>query len=264
MKKLFFIGAGKMATAIAGGLTSSGKFQACELGACDTDLRAAAAFEEATGIQVCSSDEGIKESSALLLAVKPQVIYSLAEQKDLMKDKLIISIAAGISIAQLAEITGSSRIIRVMPNTPALVGKGASGYACSENISQEEENFAIETLSAVGIAFKFAESALDAVTALSGSGPAYVFEFIQALADGGVAEGLPRDTAQILAAQTVIGAAEMVLKTNEHPASLKDKVTSPAGTTSRALEVLADRGFSGTVIRAVRAAAARSRELGKK
>ncbi|MBE6377290.1 MAG: pyrroline-5-carboxylate reductase [Lentisphaerae bacterium] len=264
MKKLFFIGAGKMATAIAGGITASGKFQASELGACDPDIRAAAAFEEATGIKVYSSGEGIKESSALLLAVKPQVIHSLAAQKDLMKDKLIISIAAGISIAQLAEITGSNRIIRVMPNTPALVGKGASGYSCSEMISPEEENFAKEILSAVGVAFKFAESSLDAVTALSGSGPAYVFEFIQALADGGVAEGLPRDTAQILAAQTLIGAAEMVLKTQEHPCSLKDKVTSPAGTTSRALEVLADRGFAGTVIKAVRAAAERSRELGTK
>lgn len=265
MKKLYFIGAGKMATAIAGGLTASGNFSAKELGAFDPDPRSAEFFTNASAIPVDtdSPSDGIRESSALLLAVKPQVIASLAVYRDLMKDKLIISIAAGISIDQLKEITGSSRIIRVMPNTPALVGKGASGYVCSENISADEESFAKKILGSVGIAFKFNEPALDAVTALSGSGPAYVFEFIQALADGGVAEGLPRDTAQILAAQTLIGAAEMVLKTGEHPSSLKDKVTSPAGTTSRALEVLADRSFSGTVIKAVRAAAARSRELGK-
>ncbi len=265
MKKLYFIGAGKMATAIAGGLTASQKFSPEELGAFDPDPSSAESFNRASAIQVDTNfpENGISETSAVLLAVKPQVIASLAIYRDLMKDKLIISIAAGISIDQLKEITGSSRIIRVMPNTPALVGKGASGYACSENISDDEENFAKEILGAVGIAFKFDETALDAVTALSGSGPAYVFEFIQALADGGVAEGLPRNTAQILAAQTLIGAAEMVLKTGEHPSALKDKVTSPAGTTSRALEVLADRSFSGTVIKAVRAAAARSRELGK-
>ena len=263
MKKLFFIGAGKMATAIAGGLVGSGKFQTGELGACDTDLRAAAAFEEATGIQTSMFEAGAKDSSALLLAVKPQVISTLSAQKDLMKDKLIISIAAGISIAQLAEITGSSRIIRVMPNTPALVGKGASAYACSAETTDEDEKLAGKIFSAVGVALKMKESDLDAVTALSGSGPAYVFEFIQALADGGVAEGLSRDAALMLAAQTVIGAAEMVIKTGEHPTSLKDKVTSPAGTTSRALEELEARGFSGTVIKAVRAAATRSRELGK-
>ena len=265
MKKLFFIGAGKMASAIAGGLTASGKFSSGELGAFDPDQKSAEAFTGASGVSVDTNSPecGINKSSALLLAVKPQVIASLAVYRDLMKDKLIISIAAGISIDKLKEITGSSRIIRVMPNTPALVGKGASGYACSENVSVEEEKFGREILESIGIAFKFNESALDAVTALSGSGPAYVFEFIQALADGGVAEGLPRDTALILAAQTLIGAAEMVLKTGEHPSSLKDKVTSPAGTTSRALEVLAERSFSGTVIKAVRASAARSRELGK-
>ena len=265
MKKLFFIGAGKMASAIAGGLTSSGNFSPDELGAFDPNSTAAEYFSKISGIKVDTDSpvDGIKESPALLLAVKPQVIHTLSANRELMKDKLIISIAAGISIEQLTQITGSSRIIRVMPNTPALVGKGAAGYACSPTVSEDEEKFAEKILSATGIAFKFNESALDAVTALSGSGPAYAFEFIQALADGGVAEGLPRDTATLLAAQTLLGAAEMVLKTGEHPTSLKDKVTSPAGTTSRALEVLADRSFSGTVIKAVRAAAERSRELGK-
>ncbi len=265
MKKLYFIGAGKMASAIAGGLTSSGAFSPDELGAFDPSAAAAKAFYELSGVRVDtnSPSSGIAGSETVLLAVKPQVIGKLANLRDELKNKLIISIAAGISIEKLMEISGSSRIIRVMPNTPALVGKGASGYACSGDVTQNEEAFAKKILSAAGIAFKFDESALDAVTALSGSGPAYVFEFIQALADGGVAEGLPRDTALLLAAQTVFGAAAMVLETGEHPTSLKDKVTSPAGTTSRALEVLADRSFSGAVIKAVRAAAERSRELGK-
>ena len=150
-----------------------------------------------------------------------------------------------------------------MPNTPALVGCGAAAFTPSQDAGTEDIALAGKIFSAVGIAIQLKESDMDAVTALSGSGPAYAFEFIQALADGGVAEGLSRETALKLAAQTLLGAAMMVIETGEHPGVLKDKVTSPAGTTSRALEVLAERGFSGTVIQAVRAAAKRSKELGK-
>ena len=267
MKKIFFIGSGKMATAIAGGLVSSGTFLPAELGAFDPEAGAAQAFTQATGIVVDTDSpvKGITEAETILIAVKPQVIAAALEPfKAVLKDKLIISIAAGISIERLQEITGASRIIRVMPNTPALVKMGASGYAVAPACSAADETAAHTILTSVGCAVKLKESDLDGVTALSGSGPAYVFEFIQALADGGVAEGLTRDTALMLAVQTVAGAAEMVRQTGEHPAVLKDKVTSPAGTTSRALEELSDRGFSGSVIKAVRAAAARSRELGKK
>ncbi len=255
-----------MATAIAGGLVKSGIFSAAELGAFDPDHNAAGLFSSATGIAVDTADpaEKIAAAESILIAVKPQIIRSaIAPYKELFKDKLIISIAAGVSVSTLTEITGAARIVRVMPNTPALVGKGASGYALSSGATANDATLADRILSSFGIAMKLKESELDAVTALSGSGPAYVFEFIQALADGGVAEGLPRNVSLRLAAQTVIGAAEMVLQTGEHPASLKDKVTSPAGTTSRALEVLASEAFSGTVIKAVRAAAARSKELGK-
>lgn len=266
MKKLFFIGSGKMATAIAGGLVSSGTFTADELGAFDPSASAAESFRQTTGIAVSSASPGaaIADSQAVLAAVKPQMIVTaLAPFKELLKDKLLISIAAGVSIAKLQEITGCSRIIRIMPNTPALIRQGASAYASSPAATAEDEKLAETILASVGIALKMKECDIDAVTALSGSGPAYVFAFIQALADGGVAEGLSRDAALMLALQTVIGAAEMVRQTGEHPESLKDKVTSPAGTTSRALEELEARGFTGTVIKAVRAAAERSRELGK-
>ena len=151
-----------------------------------------------------------------------------------------------------------------MPNTPALVGKGAAAFAGGSGASEEDLKFASDIFNAAGIGLQVPEKLLDAVTGLSGSGPVYVFEFIQALADGGVTEGLPRDIALQLAAQTVLGAAAMVLETGIHPAVLKDQVTSPGGTTSRGLEKLAEKGFSGTVLQAVRAASSRSAELGKK
>lgn len=266
MKKLFFIGGGKMASAIAGGLTGTGTFEAAELGAFDPDENAAGRFTAATGVAACtdSPESGIRDAEAVLVAVKPQVIAkALEKHRELLRGKLIISIVAGVSIGRLHELTGSDRIIRVMPNTPALVGKGAAAYAVAAAVSAEEELLTQKIFSSVGIAVKLKEADLDAVTALSGSGPAYAFEFAQAMADGGVAEGLPRDVAIRLAAQTMLGAAEMILSTGEHPAVLKDKVTSPAGTTARALEELAARGFAGSIIKAVRAAAARSRELGK-
>ena len=266
MSRIFFSGAGKMATAIAGGMVKSGKFSASKLAAFDPDCHAAENFTAVTGVSTITSDpaNGFKNAEVVFIAVKPQMVSAALDGfSELLKDKLIISIAAGISIARLKELTGSDRIIRVMPNTPALVNKGATAYSASNGATELDCKLAGEIFSAVGTVIQVKESDLNAVTALSGSGPAYVFEFIQALADGGVAEGLPRDTALMLAVQTVIGAAEMIRTTGEHPASLKDKVTSPAGTTSRALQVLAERSFAGSVIKAVRAAADRSRELGK-
>ena len=188
---------------------------------------------------------------------------ALEPLKGVLKDKLIISIAAGVTIEKLESLTGASRIVRVMPNTPALVGAGAAGFAPGNGATQEDALLVGKILSAVGTAFQVKETDLDAVTGLSGSGPAYVFEFIQALADGGVAEGLPRDIATKLAAQTLLGAAKMVLETGKHPNELCDAVTSPGGTTSRGLELLAERAFHAAAMQAVRAASKRSRELGK-
>lgn len=265
MKEIYFIGGGKMASAIAGGLVNSRTFAAAQLGAFDPSPVAAANFSRITGIAVDSDSPrpGISQAQAVLVAVKPQQIETaLLPHRDILQDKIILSIAAGVTISRLTELTGSKRVIRIMPNTPALVGSGAAAFAASAEALAADAELTQKILSAVGIVMQVKESDLDAVTALSGSGPAYVFEFIQSLADGGVAEGLSRDTALKLAAQTVLGAAQMVLKTGEHPAVLKDQVTSPAGTTSRGLEALAAGGFAGNVMQAVRMAAKRSRELG--
>ena len=252
-----------MATAIAGGLVKSGLYQANELAAFDVSDAAGQAFTAATGIAPSALETAI-QADVILIAVKPQVIaQALAPLKGKISDKLLISIAAGVTIEKLFSLTDAARIIRVMPNTPALVGAGAAAYAPSEKAAEEDILLADKILNSVGMAFKVKESDLDAVTGLSGSGPAYVFEFIQALADGGVAEGLPRDIATKLAAQTLLGAARMVLETGKHPNELCDAVTSPGGTTSRGLELLAEKAVHGSIMQAVRAAAGRSRELGK-
>lgn len=267
MSKLFFIGTGKMATAIAGGIVRAGVLQAEEIAGFDVNPAAAADFEKFSGAKAFTADlqQHLAHAENILIAVKPQMIAgALAGLESLLKDKLILSIAAGITIDKLTSLTGAARIVRIMPNTPALVGCGAAAYAASAGATENDVEFADRIFAAVGSAVKVAESALDAVTALSGSGPAYVFEFIQALADGGVAEGLARDVALQLAVQTVIGSARMVAETGTHPAQLKDNVTSPGGTTSRALEFMAERGFAGIVMQSVRAAAKRSRELGGK
>ena len=270
MIKLFVIGTGKMGGAISGGLVARNVFTAKEIAAFDVNPAAAENFARQIGCAAYSSVDAAKaamlEAPAVLLAVKPQVFETaLAAWTEIGVDlagKLVISIVAGVPIARLAKSVGGERIVRVMPNTPALVGCGAAAYAPGAAATEEDVKLVEKILSAVGMSRRMKEGDLDAVTALSGSGPAYVFEFIQALADGGVAEGLSREAAQALAVQTVLGSALMVAKSGTHPAVLKDAVTSPGGTTIRALEVLADRGFAGAVVQAVRAAAARSRELG--
>jgi pyrroline-5-carboxylate reductase len=178
-------------------------------------------------------------------------------------EKLIISIAAGVPLAKLTVGLKTERVARVMPNTPALVGKGASAYALASGASTADGQLVGQLLGAVGLAFLVDEKHLDAVTGLSGSGPAYVYVMIEALADGGVKMGLTRDVALALAAQTVRGSAEMVLTTGEHPAALKDKVASPGGTTIAGLAALEDRGLRSALIAAVEAATKRSIELGK-
>lgn len=266
MSKLLFIGAGKMASAIAGGIVSAKLFSADEISAYDISSAAAAAFTAATGV-ACVSEiaPALADAEKVLIAVKPQYLdAALRPLQGKFGGKLVISIVAGVTLETLSALTGTEKIVRVMPNTPALVGKGAAAYAGGAGADEEDLKFVSDIFNAAGIGLQVPEKLLDAVTGLSGSGPAYVFEFIQALADGGVAEGLPRDTALQLAAQTVLGAAAMVLETGTHPAVLKDQVTSPGGTTSRGLEKLAEKGFSGIVMQAVRAASSRSAELGKK
>jgi len=178
---------------------------------------------------------------------------------------LVISIAAGVTIQTLADELGSAvRLVRVMPNTPCLVGASATGYSPGLTATQADVELVGKLFSAVGKAYRVSEPLLDAVTGLSGSGPAYVYLMIEAMADGGVRCGLPRDVAQSLAAQTVLGAAKMVLETGQHPAALKDAVASPGGTTIAGLQVLERAAFRAAAIDAVEAATRRAQELGKK
>jgi pyrroline-5-carboxylate reductase len=178
--------------------------------------------------------------------------------------KLIVSIAAGITLTSLSDgLSSTTRLIRVMPNTPCLVGSGASAFTRGGAASEQDGELVNSLLSTVGLAFEVPEKLLDAVTGLSGSGPAYVYQIIEALSDGGVRVGLPRDVATKLAAQTVMGAAQMVLSTGQHPAALKDAVTSPGGTTIAGLHSLEQGGLRGILMDAVQAATERSRELGQ-
>ena len=262
-----FIGAGKMATALAKGFLRAGLVVAEGLVAGDASPEALGAFARETGARTTGRNlEVVKSAAVLILAVKPgQVGDVLSEIRGaLTEDHLLISIAAGVTLAKLqAGLAPGARLIRVMPNTPALVGASATGFAAGESALPADAALAQRLFSSVGVAFQVKESLLDAVTGLSGSGPAYVYLFIEALSDGGVAAGLPRDVATRLAAQTLLGGARMVLETGLHPGALKDMVTSPGGTTIEGIHELELGGLRGTVMSAVRAAADKSRFLGQ-
>lgn len=265
-KKILFIGAGKMATAIAAGMVANG-FDTDKISAYDISEDAAENFTRVVGAKAVTSNlkELLQNADILILAVKPQHIEAaVPDTPGLYANKLIISIAAGVKISTIRQLCGATRVVRVMPNTPAVVGAAASAWCASAEITNEDSELVEKILKSVGIACKVDEKLMDAVTGVSGSGPAYVFDFIQALADGGVNAGLPRGLANDLAAQTVLGAAKLVLESGRHPAVLRDEVTSPGGTTAKALAVFEKKGMKGTVIEAVLAAAARSAELGKK
>ena len=256
-----------MATALAAGWKRAGLLDVARSFAADPIHEARAKFEQATGVGTLAGNREVAATcGVLVLAVKPQVLPAvLAELRPVLHGRhLIISIAAGITLHALAEALGTeTRIVRVMPNTPCLVGASASAYAPSASASTAEVELVGQLFGAVGKAYRVAEPLLDAVTGLSGSGPAYVYVLIEAMADGGVRGGLPRDVALALAAQTVLGAAKMVLETGQHPAALKDAVTSPAGTTIAGLQVLERAAFRSAVIDAVEAATRCAQDLGK-
>jgi pyrroline-5-carboxylate reductase len=265
--KIGFLGAGKMATALAKGFINAKLVKANQLCAADPFEAARKHFTAATSAKAVAANLPVAQTAnVLILATKPdQVAAALAEISGAFTKKhLLISIAAGVTLAKLeAALPAGARVIRVMPNTPALVGAGASAFAPGKNASVADAELAKKLLSAVGIALPVKESLLDAVTGLSGSGPAYVYQFIEALSDGGVAAGLPRDIATKLAAQTVLGGAKMVLETGQHPGTLKDQVTSPGGTTIEGLHELEKGKLRATVISAVRAATEKSKKLGQ-
>jgi pyrroline-5-carboxylate reductase len=262
-----FLGAGKMATALARGFIRAGLVTAGQVTASDPSEAARASFAKEVGARTTASNPTVaKFADVLVLAVKPdQVTGVLADIRDCFTaEHCLISIAAGVPLAKLeAGLGAGARVVRVMPNTPALVGASATGFALGKAALPKDAALAQKLFSAVGVAFQVKESLLDAVTGLSGSGPAYAYLFIEGLSDGGVAAGLPREIATRLAAQTVLGSARMVLETGLHPGVLKDMVTSPGGTTIEGLHELEKGKMRGTLISAVRAAADKSKKLGQ-
>jgi pyrroline-5-carboxylate reductase len=259
-----FIGSGQMATALAKGWLSSGLMNGAASAASDPVPAAREAFANFTGIRTAASNLEILPTEIVLLAIKPQMMADvLAEIRSLITaNTLVISIAAGITLSSLEAGLGAVPIVRVMPNTPCLVGASASAYCANTHASAAQRLVVAELFGAVGLAMELPEKHLDAVTGLSGSGPAFVFVMIEALADGGVRAGLPRDAALKLAAQTVLGSARMLLETGRHPGALKDAVASPGGTTIAGLHALEKAGVRGAFMDAVATATARATELG--
>jgi len=264
--KFAVIGAGRMGEAIISGLLQSGAATKSNLKAAEKNLDRAAEIAERYEISTQTSiAEACIGADVVVLAVKPQdVAESIDELSKSASGAFIISVCAGVCLKSLESgLPKNTPIARVMPNTPALIGEGASVFCTNKQVSPELKGILLKTLSALGTVHEVEkESLMDAVTGLSGSGPAYVFTMLEALADGGVLMGLPRALARDLAVQTVLGAARLTSDSGSHTAELKDAVASPAGTTIAGLRELEARGFRSAVIEAVRAAALRSKELG--
>jgi pyrroline-5-carboxylate reductase len=267
--RLGFLGAGRMATALARAWTAAGRYSEAHTLASDPLPAAREAFARETGCASSADNRAVAEHADLLvLAVKPQTMSAvLAEVRDVVARRrpLVVSIAAGFPLSRLHEALGpTTRLVRVMPNTPCLVGESASAFSPGPHAGAADVALVQELLDTVGRAFRLPESLLDAVTGLSGSGPAFVYVVIEALSDGGVRAGLPRDVATVLAAQTVLGAAKLVLQTGQHPAALKDMVASPGGTTIAGLHEIERGAVRAAFMNAVEAASKRASELGQK
>ena len=253
-----------MASALVHGVVRAGVVACDSIAVSDALPAVAEKLGIDTGVAMQTNDQLVAFADALVLCVKPNdALAALRSIRDRAANKLVISIVAGLPIAKLQEAAGPAvRIIRVMPNTPALIGRGASAYSLGETATPADADFAARLLGSVGLAVGVKEELLDVVTGLSGSGPAYVYLVIEALSDAGVLMGLPRDLSLQLAAQTVAGSAEMVLKTGRHPAVLREEVTSPGGTTIAGLEALEAGAVRSSFLKAVRASTTRARELG--
>ena len=255
-----------MGTALLRGIVARGLCAAADITISDPSAAALLSAQEALpGVHTAPDNlQAVQGADVVLICVKPGGVVPLIASLQTAPPLLLISIAAGVTLAAMEAAAGRHRVIRVMPNTPALVNKGASALAGGTRATDADLALAESILAAVGTVTRVAEPLLDAVTGLSGSGPAYIYTIIEALADGGVREGLTREQAIMLAAQTVAGSAEMVLQTGLHPAVLRDQVTSPGGTTIAALATLEAKGLRSALIEAVSTAANRARELGKK
>ena len=267
VRKIAFIGGGNMAEAIMRGLLR----EDAAVGICVAEISPKRRDELDAQFPdvrvVADAAEAAQWGEVVILAIKPQQAEAALDliERVVTPQQVVISIMAGIPSSKIeATLAPGCRVIRAMPNTPALIGAGATAVCAGRKATSNDLDLARQIFALNGVAVVVEEKLMDAVTALSGSGPAYVFTFIEALADAGVKNGLPRDVAAQLAAQTVLGAARMVAETGEHPALLKEKVTSPGGTTIAALHVLENGSFRGVVMDAVDAACHRSKELAGK
>lgn len=266
-RKIAIIGGGNMAEAIMRGLLREDVGVEICVAEISPKRRDELAAQFPNVRVVADAAEAAEWGEVVILAIKPQQAESVLDliKRVVTPDKLVISIMAGIPTAKIeANLVPGCRVIRAMPNTPALIGAGATAVCSGRKATADDLNLARQVFAMTGIAVSVEEKLMDAVTGLSGSGPAYVFTFIEALADAGVKHGLPREVAAQLAAQTVLGAARMVAETGEHPTMLKEKVTSPGGTTIAALHALESGCFRGVVMDAVEAACLKSKELAGK
>lgn len=266
-QKIAFLGAGNMAGALIKGLLAAHACEPAQILATDVRVERLEELAQKHGIGTSQDNRhATRWADVVILATKPQVFDRLLTQiaAEVNADTLVISIAAGVPLAAMeARLPAGTRIVRVMPNTPCLVEAGATAIASGTHATEDDLNVALRIFESVGKATILEESLLDAATGLSGSGPAYMFLIIEALSDAGVKVGLHRDSAQMLAAQTVLGSAKLLLDTGEHPGRLKDMVTSPGGTAIAGLHTLEAGGLRTTLINAVEAATERARQLGE-
>ena len=263
--KVGFIGCGNMAKAIIGGLINNAGITPKDIIAADASEAAIKKASDNIGIDTTLNNKEVASNSdVLFLSVKPQFYETvIAEIKDTISaNQIVVTIAPGKTLAWLAERIGSDvKLVRTMPNTPALVGEGITAVCKNSLVSDEEFLYIMSLLSSFGLAEEISENLMDVVVSVSGSSPAYVFMFIEAMADAAVLDGMPRDKAYKFAAQAVLGSAKMVIETGKHPGELKDMVCSPAGTTIEAVRILEEKGFRSSVIEAMKACTDKSRSL---
>ena len=262
MKKIGFIGAGNMGGALATAVarTDNAVFVSC------AHREKAEALAEKIGAIAATTDEIVNDCDVIFLGVKPQILPDVAQNINAQLSKradqvCLVSMAAGVTCKQLTELFGEHKIIRIMPNTPVSIGEGVILYCLGDRSTAEDEKTLCDALSKAGSLHKMQEKLIDAATAVSGCGPAFVYMFIEALADGGVKCGIPREKAQLLAAQTLAGAAQLCIESGKHPGELKDAVCSPGGSTIAGVAALEQGSFRATVIDSVESAYKRTKEL---
>lgn len=265
-KSIGFFGAGQMARALAGGFVAQGRASESEIHFFDPSPEAGDAFlESLPKASLCASNSDVADAcGTLFVAVKPHFVKAVTDEvKDSVHPStVVVSVAAGVSLGTLEQWFEHTRVIRVMPNTPCLIGRGAAGLARGAGASDDDVAKVVELMSAVGVCEEVTEPLLDVVTGLSGSGPAYVFLILDALIEGGVKAGLPRDVATRLAKEMLAGSAELAIQSGLHPSELRDRVTSPGGTTAAGLHELERHGVRAALSGAIDAATKRARELG--